>query len=391
MDIPDELKKVQSAARGAIRPIRPDDDSTIAAENFLLTAQQTRAGRDLPDYFLVYFLLVDLLGFRNLGRFEKVAWSIPIDFCGRAFLIEYRKFGLGLFAQNAQQEESDARDIVSLISKGVEVARPFFEWLAEEATKDSSVNVINKSDELFNRYKFFSDQFIALSQEAQERSEEKEVTTGENAFGTWTTYHYPALELRQKARWLAQAAIEAFFGWTEHVFIHLAILQGKLNSAKEVARLAGANWSTKYQNALDIEDPDAKRYYDRLLLIRRQMRNYLAHGAFGKRGEAFKFHSKTGAVPVLLDEQPEREHFFLTAEAEIKEAEALREIEAFIKFLWSNDREAAKILIQDSQLPMIFSMVKDGSYEQAIQSTENMHAFIERLNYEVDRAANMDW
>jgi hypothetical protein len=42
---------------------------------------------------VVYFLLVDLLGFKNLGTFEKIAWSVPVDFEGRAFLIEHRKAG----------------------------------------------------------------------------------------------------------------------------------------------------------------------------------------------------------------------------------------------------------------------------------------------------------
>jgi hypothetical protein len=49
----------------AISPIKPADASTRAEPNFLFTAKRTIAGRSLPPYYLVYFLLVNLLGFRT--------------------------------------------------------------------------------------------------------------------------------------------------------------------------------------------------------------------------------------------------------------------------------------------------------------------------------------
>ena len=49
-----------------------------------------------PEYYLVYFLLVDLLGFKCYGRGEKVAWSTPVEIEGQHFLIEHRKLGLGV-------------------------------------------------------------------------------------------------------------------------------------------------------------------------------------------------------------------------------------------------------------------------------------------------------
>jgi hypothetical protein len=51
----------------------PASTSTDAPVNFLFSAGRSNAGRDLPPYYLVYFLMVDLLGFENLGKFEKVS------------------------------------------------------------------------------------------------------------------------------------------------------------------------------------------------------------------------------------------------------------------------------------------------------------------------------
>jgi hypothetical protein len=81
----------------------------------------------------------------------------------------------------------------------------------------------------------------------------------------------------------------------------LAVLKGTKTTGGEVAELAGADWSIKFKAALNINDPSTKIYFDKLLVIRRQLRNFVAHGAFGKEGKAFHFHSTAGAVPLAFD------------------------------------------------------------------------------------------
>jgi hypothetical protein len=78
-------------------------------------------------------------------------------------------------------------------------------------------------------------------------------------------------------------------------------LQGKLKTGKDVANLAAAEWSEKVKTAIGLDDVEMKSLFDELLIIRRQIRNYMAHGALGKQGEAFEFHSSAGAVPVILN------------------------------------------------------------------------------------------
>jgi translation elongation factor EF-4 len=59
--------------------------------------------------------------------------------------------------------------------------------------------------------------------------------------------------LSQESSWLGIAAIDAFFSWTEHVLIHIAILQGKLKTGEEVADLAAAEWAYKVKTVTDVE------------------------------------------------------------------------------------------------------------------------------------------
>ncbi len=400
--LPADLEWVHEAARKALGEVQPagPPKSDIESRGLMLSSR-TNGGRDLPAYYLVYFLLVDLLGFPNLGKWEKTSWTVPIRFQGRLYSIEHRKMGLGIFAPTldakarmgarpTEAAEADARQIATLVRKAVGVAEPYFEWRAEQAAVGSNLNVLNNSDWLFDRYIFFRDRFYALSAEAERRKDERIVNKETLEDGTVVTSgSIPSYTLHKEARWSAQAAIDAFFSWTEHAFIHLAILQGTVHSGEEVARLAEADWKTKFKAALDVSDAPTKEHYDSLLDLRAQIRNFMAHGAFGKRGEAFHFHSDAGAVPVLLTHR-QRHRYALTGQPAFDETGAITQMEDFIAHLWSGTRAAMKHHIF-SDLPSILTFVADGTYARAIRSEEDMKSFVEDLTRQFDRAADMDW
>jgi hypothetical protein len=133
---------------------------------------------------LVYFLLVDLIGFPSMGQWEKSAWTVPIRYRGRLYGVEHRKMGLGVFAPTIDptarmsrppsvEAEADAMEIAALITKAVKAAGPYFEWRAEQAASTSELNVLNKSDWLYKRYEYFRDRFNDLSKDADQRKNER--------------------------------------------------------------------------------------------------------------------------------------------------------------------------------------------------------------------------
>ena len=398
---------MREIARRALLPIQPAHAGTDADRTFLFSATRTNAGRKLPPYYLVYFLLVDLLGFANLGRFEKLAWSVPIDFNGTAFLIEHRKFGLGVFAQEGEGWEREAEKIVGLIHRGARAAKPLFKWMADEAVAKSKLNVHNVGRQLFSRYVFLRDEFRTATAEiealkATHQTERRQRELGfhpysikatpdanlQHAFALFTT---PWIKRSRDASWLALAAIDAFFSWTEHILIHLAILQGQVSTGAQVAQMAEADWAAKFKCAFNISEKTTKIYFDRLITIRRQLRNFMAHGAFGKGGEAFSFHSHAGAVPVALDHTAKKPRFSLTPEFAFNDAEAIAALEEFIVYLWSGLREPARIYIQETDLPLILPHASDGTYTAAMASVADMTEFVDHQLAEWDRATNMDW
>lgn len=301
-------------------------------------------------------MLIDLLGFRDSGRFDKVAWSVPIDLDGRAFLIEHRKFRLGVFGGSTPEDLEGAKALARLLHRGVKASKAYFTWLAEEAGKASALNVVNRAPSLFGRFMFFADLYDARSSEAEARKKESIRTdTGPNS---WTV-HRPARELREEAGHYALSAIESFFSWTEHVFILIAILRGAYTTGEAVRDLARADWKTKFKAALDINVPADKSYFDKLLEVRRQVRNFVIHGFFGKDGEAFSFHSTAGAVPLQILDQKGGARFGLGAGATYRDQQTLQLLRDFVAHLWSGVREPA-------QLYIILTYAQDGRYAQAM-------------------------
>ena len=378
------VEDIRDRARRAIAPLIPANKTTLAPKDFLFRAKRTQAGGHLPPYYFVYFLLVDLLGFKNLGRFEKIAWSVPVDFKGKAFLIEHRKFGVGVFAENIPDDESAATEIVRLIKKSVQSARPYFDRIAFDAVASSNLNVVNRSRELFDRYRYHSRIYKDIFEEAERRKDERVVTTT----GDTTIIESPVYTLRREANWLALAAIDCFFSWTEHVFVHMAILSGRCITGASVAELAKADWSAKYKAALDLGEPVSKQFYDELLSVRRQIRNFIAHGSFGKQSEAFSFHSSVGAVPVRFTDRPD--DFRVGLGVDFEEPRAISTIDEFIDHLWSGSRAPAKIYLE-SDLPLVLPMAAQGDYRRAMASEAEMTDFTACLVNMADNAANMDW
>ena len=337
------FEKTKERAARAIAPLTPADEQSIAPKDMLFAARKTNASQHLPEHYLVYFLLVGLLDYKDLGQWEKLAYSIPVDFNGTAYLIEHRKFGLGLFAADPETQEGDATGIVDLIRKAVKAARPYFEHLANDASEGSKLNLKNHSRGLYDRFDFLRKAFHEKQEEAElrkdERVVEKDVT--ENGMIRWESFLMPVFKLRREARWLGLAAVEAFFSWTEHVFIHIAVLRGASTTGREVSQLADADWSTKLKAALDIEEPEMRILYDKLAIIRRQLRNYVAHGAFGKDGEAFSFHSSAGAVPLRLPHRRKCDPFRFGSGVDLDPTHAFDIIARFESHLWTGWRAGA--------------------------------------------------
>lgn len=362
---PSEFSLLRSEVLKKIHPITSIDD---IAPSF---SKRTHAGRELPSYFICYFLLVELLEFKYFGRYEKIAWSIPILYKDHIFSIEHRKLGLGLFAHSIEDRENEAAEIVKLINKGANKAKPYFESIAQKAVLTSELNVVNHHQILYSRFQFFLKKYKD-SKTNHDLSKSKQ-----------------KLSTKQESEWLALATLDAFFSWTEHIFIHFAILNCKITTGIDAADLFDNEWHEKFKIALNIKNSHIKSFFDQLIEIKRNLRNYLTHGAFGKKGEAFSFHSIIGAIPVYLHYQRNSDRFSIQDNLSFNDSFVIDLIEKFISFLWNEECIEKKYI--ESGLPLILSFTCDGKYSDAMQSEKDMNELIDYLECIFDQSANMDW
>jgi hypothetical protein len=114
MKFPEDSEKFRKHIQKIVEPIHSPVESK-GSYNYYFEDKRSKAGYKLPPYYLVYFLFVNLLKFKDLGRDEKTAWTIPIEYNGKIFLISYRKMGLGVFIRDVNTEEKDAEEIVKKI------------------------------------------------------------------------------------------------------------------------------------------------------------------------------------------------------------------------------------------------------------------------------------
>ncbi|UTH26032.1 hypothetical protein L0F67_03480 [Actinobacillus suis] len=192
----------------------------------------------------------------------------------------------------------------------------------------------------------------------------------------------------KRKNWLAISVIDAFFSFTEHVFIHSAILQGKLQTKQEIAQLTVSEWKDKFKRCIDISVPKNRDFYDKLSLLKDQIRNHLTHGAFGKNNEAFQIHSPVGAIPMLIS--PTTSMFSVGENLKFTDEEAIKIIEEFIEYYWGSKNFIENIYIQ-SGLPAVLTFALDSTYKRAMVSLDEMENFTHYLSEEFCNSMNMDW
>lgn len=383
-----KIQKYKEIAIKILSPIKTIDEKTKADKNFIFSAKRCPTTNKLPDYYLVYFLFADLLEFKNLGQFEKIAWSFPIEYNEKAFLIEYRKLGLGIFVNDIEQDQVEANEIVNKIIKAVKSIKLYYNYVAEEGVKKSEINVNNYNFDLFERFNYLKDLY-KIQYSKYEKNKGK--TKTENLPNGGKVISCLDYQFLKNSKHLAVSVIEAFFSYTEHLFIHIAIIAQNVSDGEQISKLIEAEWKTKFITAIPLSNKEENKFYNELLIVRQQMRNFVAHGAFGKNGNAFQFHSKTGAVPVVMKHDKNKNKFEFQGNLYFNDEEVIKLIENFIDYLWKSKYQPVMLYTQEYYLPTIVTLSKNGVYKEAVESMENMEEFANRLSDKLDNSANMDW
>ena len=377
------IEKTRETALRAIAPLEKPNSERFGRGKL-------NAFRDIPhsEYYLIFMLLVDLLGFKYWGPGEKVAYIISVEFEGQLYSVIYAKFGMKI----EYLEGGDGEAVYRALKKGIKAAKPYYLWRAEQASGSSDLNLLSKCPQLWEKYIFLKNQSEVLMKRFEAEKDQSVVEKGYNEDGSfsWSSVSYPAYEFRSQSLWLHETAVDAFFAWCEQALVHMAVLMGKLLNGREIAELLKREFGEKCKLVLDLSDVADKSTYDDILNLRAELRNYVAHGSFGKDGSTFQFHSRVGAVPMkILDSGTTSELAFGTSSSRDWESDYAR-IDSFLDQLWSSGRHPAKQYLETG-FPCVLSYATDGIYQRAMRNEDEMAEFIEFLSRQIDDAANMDF
>ena len=389
-----DILAVKARATDAVSPLAPARPEELNQQHDLIRLDPSNLSDSLPAHYLVYLLLVDLLEYSDRGRRDKTLWSIPVRLDDRLFLLEYGKFGYRLFVNSLSVDSKSMNQIVESIKSGIEQCDDYFCSRADRMVETSNLTVDNWAIQLFDRYLYFRD----LSKDSLHRT----ARSTENSPTSLAEKAIAELNLesdRERVAWMSQAAIDAFFCWSEHIFVLLSIIGSTSMTGVKIASLAKSNWHNKYSNVLGLNDPIVSEHYSNLNEIRQSIRNHMAHGAIGKPQAGsycsplvgIYFPSSVGGVPLRYPLDGLKTSWRFEATVGVSESEAISRIDNFVDFLWSGSRELAKIYIQDRGLPLRLQFTCDGTYSRALESEDAMNDLVDDLSNELDRVENMEF
>lgn len=142
-----KIKDIREKVEHILSPLKPAHEI-----NSFLFLKRSNSSERLLTYYLVYFLFSELLKYKNIGQFEKIAWSFPVYYKDKLFAIEHRKFGVGVFVSDPETDSKDADELIIKINSAIKIAIPFFDTIAEKAVRRSELNINNRNGELFERF-----------------------------------------------------------------------------------------------------------------------------------------------------------------------------------------------------------------------------------------------
>ena len=331
-----------------------------------------KLGIELPD--LLFFGFSELLGWEIHGPWEKVRYGIWLEFKARPFVFEHRKFGLAMLCSSEDRDSGLADEVLGRARGLVRLSERYLEAFGIERINTGHAGIQNLYPVLRERY-------ALLREMAEEAMAEVNPEVAD------FLYLAPPM---QKAAALGTAAVDAYFSVQEHLFaLAIAFTEGVPESG--LIEFLRGDWGSKFRTVLDLgQDPAIKGFYDRLLQIRREWRNPLAHGGFlSGRDSLFFSVPRFGMVPARLSRTPRGVKLSFSLHPDTFE-ELMQTFDDFDSYLAAGPLRRA-VEWAEAGLDVLLDPRSLAEYREAMRSDELFDSLIQRTNYLDEQHMNMDY
>jgi hypothetical protein len=391
-DMSAELQAELDRCRPPLRDFGPPPANHPGFAYSKLEAVRVDVGRDrLPVIAALHLTLRLLIGSRDLGRAEKLAWEYVFTFRGRACSLAQQKFGLRLYL-GLQEEDADdvadANEIVSKLSAASRlVERNLLRSLVDTQMGENRIIVHNQVGQLRGMYEYFRQ----LAEAAYAGDGLLAKRFDEQHKDSVFLQRFRSLPEQQEGFFATVAAITAYFSLLEHLFVFALAVSDFDPVEDSLTDFIGLRLLEKYKRLFDVTQEGAARtYYNRLHDVAEKWRNPYDHGGFDKRGGALSTNVPgLGAIPLMLSDIRSHPtfHFLPTRETSFDEVATLfDELDAWLRqspagpgIIWAD--AGLNISFEPERLEDIRQAVAAGTFDDLLM----------RVSYIADQETNMDW
>jgi hypothetical protein len=144
-----------------LRGIEPDPNGTPRAFFETPSRKVTLGWGDPLEPWQAQFVLGDIIGCRDFGKGEKLAWEFALKFEGLPMTVAFQKFGLRAYV-DPRADEVTAEQAAKRMAETISRSMPLLEKtvladIADEQVERGQVNIRNHYSKLENQYQRFRD------------------------------------------------------------------------------------------------------------------------------------------------------------------------------------------------------------------------------------------
>lgn len=380
-----------SRADEAVRVVMREFETSDDRSGFV--AGNPHYGFDLPSTLIpeppvLYHLLHHVLGFENLGRFEKTAWECTFTYREVLGSISHQKMGVRLYVDRRpfggrREANTFARDLRGTLKRALSIfERAFLRRFATEQMRAGNVTFLNQAWRLREMHEYHREGAQAAYQ-GRGRISKQHPEGGSRLYPGETEGFYNTV-----------AMVAAYFSWLEHVMV-LAhpFTRGTITADTDIADFMRLGWRDKFRSLFDLRtDAKAVAAYKKLLRLSDAYRNPWVHGALDTRQGAVAFHLPgSGAVSMALGGRELTPSFFLLPFDQRGFTEASRTLQQADRFLRSHRRTRLPMRWIESGLDVAFDVGSRAQYALALQSPALFDDLMKYSTALWERHVNMEW
>jgi hypothetical protein len=233
-------EKLRAILELRLKEFTPDDEATKHWANLNPGNAAPINSNNKPAPFIVFIIFVYLKKFPFSGKWEKVAWEIPIKFKGVPMMLTHRKFGFMVITYTGSEEDEKlAQEAIYKINKSIPIAEELIEPAIKKQVDIGAITLTNEYHNLRSRYEYFREE--AERHLSKNDIDDFDIDSFDDSLKAYNAF----LKELNKVSSYAIAMIDAYFSLLEHILVMVRPFVTLHGIESNLSEFIGLNWGGK--------------------------------------------------------------------------------------------------------------------------------------------------